>query len=499
VGSPEGTVAATSPLEQPPLGREDKVVNPDAGRGDLLGTDLALFDEGNRLVVGAPDESLAGGGEGAVHVFERTGDGWDHVRRIIPPDHATVVPVDFGATLAAGGGTLLVGDPFQWVNDTMWAGVVYTFELENGTWAFDSKIVQNVSRAYQFGRSVAVDGDEALVQAFAAYSEPPRRTHILTRENGTWSEVEVVEDTATMTSRGLAIDGSTALLADITDGAGVVHVLERGPAGWERARTLEDPTPHGGDDFGRDVDLARDRAMVGEFTGYDAHVFERDSQGWKHQVTLTKPTGASSSFGYPVALHDDLALVGAMAEEMLGWQVPPDLAGSEGLGNDAGALYVYERTGDATSTGPSWEPRGRITALDARGGDQFGNALDVENATVAVGAYADDHGEPPSRGLAGLHPYRGTSNEGSAYVLSHDTDRDRLADTGEDWLGTVATDGDSDGDGVRDGTEAACDWDPRDPSDPAPSPGPVPVEDAPTVPVGEQSWWLCTVGTSGPD
>ena len=77
-------------------------------------------------------------------------------------------------------------------------------------------------------------------------------------------------------------------------------------------------------------------------------------------------------FGKRVAISGDTVVVGAYGED----------AG----GSDAGAAYVFTRSGT------SWSQQAKLTASDAAAGDYFGTDVDISGDTVVVGAERQDTG-----------------------------------------------------------------------------------------------------------
>lgn len=503
VGTPISDQLAVAPETPatgsgPGLGQEAKIVSPDPQESAFFGSNVALED--NTLAVLSPSREDRWGTEGGVFLYELGQHGWVHEQSLFPPQDR-----EFGWSLAFDGDTLAVGHASEWDDGVMWAGAVYFYNQTPDGWQLKQTITGldvvdpsegccdgvNASRAYQLGRSIALDGDTAIVQAFGAYHENPGRAHVFTKVNGTWTETQVVEKSRTASDDGgLAIDGDQALVGNL--GHSKAYVYTDTPNGWVETDALPNPDSDGGDKFTWAVDLDGDRAIVGEFWDHQAHVFVRTPVGWELETTFTGPAGTSPSFGRHVAIEDDLALVAAPEEEMLAWRARGP-AGSEGIGNDAGAVYVYRRAGDSSALDSNWTYEGRITARDAGSRDWFGSDVDIENGIAAVGALQDNHGNESRAEFLGLEDTYGEGNQGSAYLFSADSDADGVANRSEGWRGTEQADVDTDGDGVDDGTEVTCGWNPTDPSSPTQVGGVSAMVDGPAVPFDEHRWWVCGV------
>ena len=159
------------------------------------------------------------------------------------------------------------------------------------------------------------------------------------------------------------------------------------------AQTLSASDAAAGDEFGGDVHLSGDVAIVGagdEDEGVggagSAYVFRRSGLIWVEEQKLARPTPASNyHFGQSVSIDGDVAVCG----------VPDD----DDFASKAGSVDVFRKSG------ASWVHEQRLTANDAAGSDRFGWAVDVQGSVIVVGAKFDDDVQ---------------SNSGSVYVFRHD-------------------------------------------------------------------------------
>jgi hypothetical protein len=95
-------------------------------------------------------------------------------------------------------------------------------------------------------------------------------------------------------------------------------------------------------------------------------------------------------FGYSVAVSGDTMVVGAASD-------------NTAAGIDAGAAYVYVRSGAA------WTEQQRLTAADGAAGEQFGIAVAISGDTVVVGALYDESAPGVPSGSAYVFVRSGTS------------------------------------------------------------------------------------------
>ncbi len=147
------------------------------------------------------------------------------------------------------------------------------------------------------------------------------------------------------------------------------------------------------DHLGEDVAVSGNYAIVG-VPLYDglanlagaAIVYFYNGSNWVEQAVLNPLDGQEfDQFGYSVDIDGSTAVVGAWYEYELGTQ--------------AGAAYVFERTGT------TWTQTQKLTASDGAASDVFASSVSISGSKIIIGSPMDDD--------AG-------SSSGSAYVFSFD-------------------------------------------------------------------------------
>lgn len=150
--------------------------------------------------------------------------------------------------------------------------------------------------------------------------------------------------------------------------------------GWKQVAKLTASDTAEDDFFGISVDIYNDLAIVGAFgdDGNDtysgsAYIFQlvnSETQEWievaKLNVTDISDKGL---FGSSVAIHKDIAIVGAQ--------------GDDDNGEDTGAVYIFERSPDDINT---WQEITKITNPESSNYEAFGTDIDVFNEFVVIGA-----------------------------------------------------------------------------------------------------------------
>jgi len=303
----------------------------------------------------------------------------------------------------------------------------------------------------RFGRSVALDGDYAVVGA--DYEDGDEggsdrgAAYIFDRnEVGTndWGQVKKL--TASDAADGDQFGWSVAVSGDfVVVGApyedsegtdcGAAYIFFRNEGGddnWGQVKKLTASDAADGDQFGWSVAVSGDFVVVGARYGNSggtdcgaAYIFSRDQGGddnWGQVVELAASDAErGDQFGWSVAISGDYVVVGANFED--------------GSGGDRGAAYIFGRYQGGDD---NWGEVTKLTASDAADGDYFGYSVGISGDYVVVGALGKSGGGF-YHGAAYIYDRNqgGTDNWGEAMKLT--------ASDAEDFDyfgGSVAVDGD---------------------------------------------------------
>ena len=338
---------------------------------DQFGRSVAI--DGNWAIIGAYLEAGPSNnktGAGAAYIFERSGDSWQEVQ-VLRASNAEASD-NFGYSVAIDGDRVIVGASDEDGNTGDQydrRGAAYVFERSSGTWgnpsgngfSEETQILRasNADSDDNFGHSVAIDGDRAIVGAV--------------REDG-------------------PSNGKSS--------AGAAYVFEwTAASGWKEVEVLRASNADPDDQFGRSVAIDGDRAIVtadedgpsnGKSGAGAAYVFERSDEMWgepsgtgfseETQILRASDAEFDDQFGQSVAIDGDRAIVGARHED-----------GPSNNKDDAGAAYVFERT----SSGWDQNEDKILRASNAEGGtynesDNFGHSVSIDGERAIVGAEHED-------------------------------------------------------------------------------------------------------------
>ncbi len=382
----------------------DRIAADEANADDRFGEAVAIQHE--RAVIGAYGDSVYGTRSGAAYVFEIENGTWMQAARLAAPDGAA--HSDFGASVAMDGERVLVGSPGHGPQGTG-HGEAYVFDRQpDASWSNSARLIA-ADGAFddRFGHAVALEGDRALVGAYAknAPDNDTGAAYLFERQpDNTWQQVAQLVapdgDELDWFGYAVALSGNRAVVGawrddDQGDASGAAYVFEQQPGGqWLMASKLLAADGDEGDNFGKSVALAGDAALVGAPRDQDAgqqsgaaYLFARRADGqWQQQTKLTATDGdAGDEFGYAVALSGNRALVGAR--------------GDDHAEADAGSAYLFEQQPDGT-----WRTSAKLTAPRAGDGDGFGVSVSVRDDALIIGADKDDlRGENAGAAYADFH------------------------------------------------------------------------------------------------
>ncbi len=384
------TAAATN------LSEVKKLTASDADADDFFG--FSVSASGDTAVAGVPFEDGAELDAGAAYVFQRDLGGvgnWGEVKKLTGSD--AQVGDQFGFSVAISGNTVIAGAGLEDAGGDN-AGAAYVFNRDEGgadNWGEVKKLTASDAQGSdQFGVSVAVSGDTAVIGAWAedAGGTAAGAAYVFQRDQGgtdNWGEVKKLTASDAHRKdnfgRSVALSGDNAVVGAPGEGAGAAYVFERdqgGTGNWGEVTKLA----ASGANFGWSVSVSGDTAVAGvpfedgaELDAGAAYVFQRDLGGPANWGEVTKLTASDARafalFGISVAVTGDTAVVGARDENT--------------GGSDAGAAYAFQRD----LGGPAnWGEVNKLAASDAQADDELGQSVAVAGDVAIVGAVGEDAG-----------------------------------------------------------------------------------------------------------
>jgi len=286
---------------------------------------------------------------------------------------------NFGISVGISGNTAIVGAHLAGAFGVS-TGMAYLFDITTGSQLFELT-ADDAAIGDQFGYSVAVDGNVAIVGA-RLDDEAGTNAGAAYLFDGTTGE-QLFKLTADDAADGdefgcsVAISGIVAIVGAWKHNyggadAGAAYLFDVATGKQLRKLTPDDTAE--GDRFGVSVGVDENTAVVGAHWNDDAGLnsgsaYLFDVATGVHLHKLTASDGAMAEyFGYSVGVSRGTAIVGAY------WD------GS--AGNRAGAAYLFDvETGNELF---------ELNADDAAPGDIFGYSVGIYENTAIVGARFDD-------------------------------------------------------------------------------------------------------------
>ena len=334
--------------------KEMNLLASDGASYDHFGNSVAV--DGDTAIVGAYSDDDNGNNSGSAYVFGFDGSNWIEQEKLLASDGAA--GDNFGISVAVDGDTAVVGAYHDDANGNN-SGSAYVFVFDGSSWIEEAKLLASDGAADDnFGNSVAVDGNAVIIGA--AQSDA----------NGYNS--------------------------------GSVYVFGFDGTNWiEEAKLLaSDGASY--DYFGNSVAIYGDIVLIGSYYDDDngsgsgsVYAFNFDGSNWNEVSKLLASDGSSYDyFGCSVALDDDVAIIGAKQ--------------NDDYYDNSGSAYIFR-----SFDGMNWTQEAKLLAYDVAEADNFGFSVAIDGETAIVGAtFDDDNGY----------------NSGSVYIFRFD---------GQSWVGQL--------------------------------------------------------------
>jgi MYXO-CTERM domain-containing protein len=307
----------------------------DGGQAHQFGEAIAV--DGDIAVIGANQANgnspYTSTGEAYVFTKSSATGKWTQTDELLP--EATAQGADFGISVAVSGDTILVGADHAMVNGNFYQGAAYIFTraAPSGSWIRAAQLVaDDGALAAQFGSSVAIDGDTAIVGDSLKAS-----AYVFTGSGSDWSQAQkltVAGRAGGGFGKAVAIDGKrilvgaqTAAINGVINQGAAYEFTQAGDGTWQQARQFTasdggkgefygqflamDGTTfligsHGHNGYigaayfytGRDLDLAISvpKTVVKGYSYVDKAIATNSSSAATPAVTMTIAVPAAASF-----------------------------------------------------------------------------------------------------------------------------------------------------------------------------------------------------------
>jgi hypothetical protein len=351
-------------------------------------------------------------------------------QKLVAPAPWLAAGMEFGASIAIDGNTLVVGSPSDdYAGSNEGSAWVFVRSSAGSAWTFAARLVADVPNPYaddeRFGASVAVQGDLIVVGAplydlFGASSDEGV-AFVFAKPPGGWSGTptpvarlqasnpnpfhanEHVGISVALDGDVIAVGADSYELVRAASDEGAVFVYHRPVGGWsgtltETARlSVSAPNPFdGAEGLGRSVAIEGDVIVAGadlyDFAGPNsnegaAFVYLKPPGGWsgtqveaaRLQAAAANPVNPAVHLGQAIALSGDTVIVGAELYDLVG------------ASSDEGVAFVYVRPPGGWSGTLSEAAQLRAATPNPHNSDEFfASAVAIDGDSVAVGARSYD-------------------------------------------------------------------------------------------------------------
>ena len=417
-----------------------KLVASDANQNDYFGYSVAI--SGNYAIVGAPYNNDGGTDSGSAYIFNvSTGT---ELHKLVAIDDAAYD--HFGSNVAISGNYAIVGARYNDDGSTD-SGSAYIFNVSTGT-QLHKLVASDAAATDYFGYSVAISGNYAIVGAYGNDDggTDSGSAYIFNVSTGTELHKLVASDAAANDQFGtsVAISGNYAIVVasgddDVPPNSGSAYIFNVSTGTQLHKLVASDAAAS--DYFGHSVAISGNYAIVSAHANDDggsnsgsAYIFNVSTGTELHKL-VASDAAADDQFGISVAISGNYAIVGAQynddggADSGSAYIFAPSFhvteSGNVGIGTNfaeeklvvdgnmrlLGDLNVGLVDADAThagtlSAGYDFGSQTKILASDAAGNDQFGISVAISGNYAIVGArYSDD----------------GSIDSGSAYIFNVST------------------------------------------------------------------------------
>ncbi len=368
-----------------------KLVPADNDEDDLFGHAVSI--DGDLALIGAYSDDSNDMDCGAAYVYRFDGNCWVEEAELLASDGS--MGDHLGWSAAVSGDLALVG---AFNEADAWAGAIYVYRYDavSQTWPEETKLVGPVVMGGDgFASSVAADGDVVLVGAPGddTGGDDVGAAYVFRYDEATstWSTgVKLTASDGDPYDRfggSVSLSGNVAIVGadrdDYWTGSAYVFRYNPGTQVWfqEAKLTAGDGSTY--DQFGIAVSVSGDLALVGALEdddlGYSsgsAYIYQYDilTKSWDYKEKLRASDGAAYAyFGCSVSISDDRALVGAYEDAENGYK--------------AGAAYVFHYR----SAFDDWAQEAKLIASDGDSNDRLGSAVSISDGRALLGAPNDEH------------------------------------------------------------------------------------------------------------
>ncbi|MBN2890910.1 MAG: T9SS type A sorting domain-containing protein [Bacteroidales bacterium] len=359
------------------IGTQIAELAPDNGAdGDLFGCSVSVF--GDTVVVGAHQRDDNGTTSGAAYVYTYNGSSWEQIFTLLASDGSAGDNLGFDVNISENCVILgAYGDDD--IGDV--SGSAYVYYLTEDVFILDGPydVFVNVDENAEF---YVVTGNATdyqwQVDDGSGFEDI---TNSGVYSNSTTSELNITNATLEMDGYKYrcVISNTTS---EMTSNFAVLHVgNSSNPSVIIETQKILASDGQDADNFGYSVDVSGDYLIVGAYQTYSdnneggyAYIFKKNNDEWEEIKKLSPSDGAENDdFGLDVAIDGNYAVVGSYRDD--------------DNGENSGSIYIYAKDEGGTD---NWGFVSKFSAPDGEAYDYFGYAVGIAGDWIMSGSYSDD-------------------------------------------------------------------------------------------------------------
>ena len=286
--------------------------------------------DNGELIIGAPNAfDNSWNPLGTAYHFEFSNSMWDETEL----QASDLVTFDrFGYSVDVDNNRVIVGAyNGEWDGSSFSRGAAYIYEWNGSFWE-ETKLIASDSLSSRYGNAVAIDGDRAIVGSpYKGGNNGNGSVYIYDYDGTNWIESKVVANDGILYESdnfgwSVALDGDVAIVGAPKDDAngneaGAAYVLNFNGTNWTQTK-LNALDGDSNDEFGYDVDIDNNKIIVGAYHDEDsaynagsAYLFEWNGSSWVSNKILPADLAYGDLFGEAVAIDGDRFVIGCSEDD----------------------------------------------------------------------------------------------------------------------------------------------------------------------------------------
>ena len=339
----------------------------DKQSNDEFGYSVAISNDGNTIVAGAPWEDYSVyHNSGAVYIFTKSNGSWSQQAKLVTSDAYDWSKFGWSVAISHNGNIIVAGAPGDLTN----AGAAYVFTRSGSTWSQEQKLMIGFTAHDEAGSSVSMSGDGLKIMVGAPnedtngtnagsiyyWTRPSSGANATMRQRFQHSDVSQHDNAGKLSSIEISGDGNTFVMGvelertnadqNTVDSRGAAYLFTRSGNTWTQRKRFLAYDGASWDYFGCSVSIsnAGDRVIVGAqgedgssvWNSGSVYMYIRGSNNWQIAFVYT-PSFRASDAAQNDYLGGDISLSGDGYRFLVGAN-----STDHSNGTDRGSVYTFE-------------------------------------------------------------------------------------------------------------------------------------------------------------